>query len=60
MRIYNSLSQFLRREQGATAVEYAVMIALILVVVMAGITATGGGVAGWWSDIDGDLDTHGF
>lgn len=60
MRIHRTLKQFLSCERGVTSVEYCVMLAFILLLVMVGVTATGGGVAGWWTDIDSDLDTHGF
>lgn len=60
MKFQRAIIRFLRSEDGPTSVEYCVMIALILLVVMAGISATGGGVNGWWNDIDTDLDTHGF
>ena len=36
-----SIVDFLRREDGPTAVEYAVMLALIIVVCIAAITALG-------------------
>jgi len=36
-----SVSRFLRDEQGPTAVEYAVMLALIIVVCIVAITALG-------------------
>ena len=36
------LVQFAKREDGPTAVEYAVMLALIVVVCIAAITAIGG------------------
>lgn len=60
MRWLGSLKRFLRSEDGPTSVEYCVMLALILLVVMMGVSATGGGVSGWWTDIDTELDTHGF
>ena len=37
-----SAVEFLKREDGPTAVEYAVMLALIIVVCIAAITAIGG------------------
>ena len=40
-RIRQAVSQFLRREDGPTAVEYAVMLALIIVVCITAITALG-------------------
>jgi pilus assembly protein Flp/PilA len=42
MRKFSHLiAQFLKREDGPTAVEYAVMLALIIVVCIAAITAIG-------------------
>ncbi len=40
-RISRSVVDFLQREDGPTAVEYAVMLALIIVVCIAAITALG-------------------
>jgi pilus assembly protein Flp/PilA len=39
--LYASVSSFLKREDGPTAVEYAVMLALIIVVCIAAITTLG-------------------
>jgi len=40
-RIVSNLVNFLKREDGPTAVEYAVMLALIIVVCIAAITTLG-------------------
>jgi pilus assembly protein Flp/PilA len=40
-RLFEKVRQFLRDEDGPTAVEYAVMLALILVVCITAITALG-------------------
>jgi pilus assembly protein Flp/PilA len=40
-RLKNALVNFLKREDGPTAVEYAVMLALIIVVCIAAISALG-------------------
>ena len=37
-----SVVEFLKREDGPTAVEYAVLLALIIVVCIAAVTAIGG------------------
>ncbi len=42
MRLVRSMLRFLRREDGPTAVEYAVMLALIVVVCLAAIATVGG------------------
>jgi Flp pilus assembly pilin Flp len=47
-------------DQAATAVEYAVMLALILVVVMGAIGAVAQQTGGMWSSVKGNLDTAGF
>ncbi len=41
MRAIKSLVEFLKKEDGPTAVEYAVMLALIVVVCIAAITTLG-------------------
>ena len=40
-QMWNSVVNFLKREDGPTAVEYAVMLALIIVVCITAITALG-------------------
>lgn len=50
----------LRREDGATAVEYAVMLALILVAVIGAIGAFGMETGGMWTRIRSDLQGVGF
>ena len=49
-----------REEDAATAVEYAVMLALILVAIMSAIGSMGSGTGGMWGDIDSDLTSYGF
>ena len=46
-----SLSRFLRDEDGPTAVEYAVMLALIIVVCIGAITALGQGANGTFENV---------
>jgi len=41
MRVFQWVSKFLNAEDGPTAVEYAVMLALIIVVCITAITALG-------------------
>jgi pilus assembly protein Flp/PilA len=54
------LTTLWHEEQGATAVEYAVMLALILVAIIGAIGSVGAGTGGLWGTIDGDLQSHGF
>jgi pilus assembly protein Flp/PilA len=49
-----------RQEDAATAVEYAVMLALILIAIIGAIGSVGAQTGGMWGDIDSDLITAGF
>jgi pilus assembly protein Flp/PilA len=40
-RLFSSLIRFLKRDDGPTAVEYAVMLSLVCVVCLASVTALG-------------------
>lgn len=60
MRLIQTLRRLYRDETAATATEYAVMLALILAVMLISIGSAGTGVGSWWTNIDTDLDTHGF
>lgn len=51
------LHRFLKDESGPTAVEYAVMLALILVVLMSAITAVGNSTSGLWSSDVSQIQT---
>ena len=42
--------RFFRHEEGATAVEYAVMVALIIAVCIGAITLVGGGTYDFWEN----------
>jgi pilus assembly protein Flp/PilA len=48
---YDRLVRFVKSEDGPTAVEYAVMLALIIVVCIAAITAVGGGANKTFSNV---------
>jgi len=48
---------FLKDEDGPTAVEYAVMLALIIVVCIAAITALGTNASGTFSKVGSTVDT---
>jgi pilus assembly protein Flp/PilA len=52
--------KFLRDEQAATAVEYAVMLALIIVVLIGTIGAVGANAGGMWGGIQNHLKDVGF
>jgi len=46
-----SIWRFLRDEDGPTAVEYAVMLALIILTAMSGIAAVGNTALFMWNDL---------
>ena len=55
MRFAKSCVNFLKREDGPTAVEYAVMLALIIVVCLTAITAIGTGANTTFNDVSAKL-----
>jgi pilus assembly protein Flp/PilA len=50
---------FLRREDGPTAVEYAVMLALIIVVCIAAISVLGSNAEGTFAKVGSAVNTSG-
>ena len=48
---------FLKKEEGPTAVEYAVMLALIIVVCIIAITALGSNASGTFDYVSGKVST---
>ena len=50
----------LREEEASTAVEYAVMLALILAAIIASIASVGQGTGGMWSSTHSALNSVGF
>ncbi|MEP3480811.1 MAG: Flp family type IVb pilin [Fuerstiella sp.] len=60
MYIRSAIKRLIHDTEGTTAVEYAVMLALILVTMIVGITAAGSGVSDWWNTINTELDNNGF
>jgi pilus assembly protein Flp/PilA len=53
----NYLSRFLRDESGPTAVEYAVMLALIIGFCIGAVGFFGSTASGSWTDTSGKLST---
>ncbi len=49
------IRDFLRNEDGPTATEYAVMLALIIVVCIAGVTLMGSTVSGVFDNVNTQL-----
>ena len=54
------LAQLLRDDEAATAVEYAVMLAMVLMAVMAGIGSVSAQTGGMWGGIVNRLRSVGF
>ncbi len=52
--------QILRDEEAATAVEYAVMLAMILLALFGAVGMVGAQSGAMWGGIDGDLQDIGF
>lgn len=57
---WGRISVLLRDSCGATSVEYAVMLALVLVVMIGAISQVGSETNGLWSGIIGNLQEVGF
>jgi len=55
--LVNSVVNFLQREDGPTAVEYAVMLALIIVVCITAITAVGTNANATFANVSSNLTT---
>ena len=52
----NTIKRFLREEDGPTATEYAVMLALIIVVAIASVSALGSKVDAIFTNLNESLD----
>ena len=58
--MFGPLRRFLLDESGPTAVEYAVMLSLILLACFASIGLLGDNTAALWADSDTELQAVGF
>ena len=56
----SALKRLLNNEEAATAVEYAVMLALILMAVFASIVLVGTETSALWTTIDTDMEIYGL
>jgi len=56
-KIKQKVANFLKREDGPTAVEYAVMLALIIVVCIAAISALGSNASNTFNYVGSKVDT---
>jgi len=58
-KLTNSVVEFLKREDGPTAVEYAVMLALIIVVCIVAITSLGSNANLTFSSVSNTIGSTG-
>jgi pilus assembly protein Flp/PilA len=58
-RFVHAVSEFVQREDGPTAVEYAVMLALIIVVCITAITALGTNANATFTNVSNTLSNVG-
>ncbi len=56
--MWKSIKRFFNEDEAATTVEYCVMLALILLVTFAGITAVGSTNQENWQEIETELSDH--
>lgn len=55
-----TIQNFLYNDEAATAVEYAVMLALIIVSCVGGVLLVGQSTNTMWGNVDTELQGHGF
>jgi len=55
MYVFRLFRNLLVEDDGPTAVEYAVLLAMILVAVIGAVSTLGAEAGGWWGGIDSDL-----
>ncbi len=58
-QMFGHVKRFLRSEDGPTATEYAVMLALIIIIALGAITGLGGTVSTIFTNVDTALPTGG-
>ncbi len=58
MQALKKIRRFLTAEEGTTAVEYAVLLAMILIAIIIGVTSAGGGVSNWWGNIKTKVESY--
>ncbi len=58
--LMNQLIEFLKNEDGPTAVEYAVMLAMIVITCSVAIAGLGQATLSLWNNSNTELTNHGF
>ena len=53
--IRKTLCRLPKDQKGATAIEYGLIVALIAIMMMAGLRTLGGGAGGMWSNISSQV-----
>lgn len=56
----HSLFTFLQDDEAATAVEYSIMLAAIILTAIVGIIAVGESTSGLFTNIDSEMQSHGI
>lgn len=56
--IRRTLRRLLADEQAATAIEYGLIAALIVIAMTGGLAALGGGAGGMWSDLGATVQNN--
>ena len=49
--IRTNLRRLCRDRRGATAIEYGLIVSLIIIAMMTGLSSLGGGVGGMWTNL---------
>jgi pilus assembly protein Flp/PilA len=52
------LAKLIREEKGASAVEYALICALIVLAMIAGLNAVAGRTITMWNDVSSNVSSH--
>jgi len=52
------LRRLLLEERGATAIEYGLIASLIVIAMIGGLSALGGGAGGMWSELGNTVSTY--
>ena len=56
--IRTTLHKLIRDERGATAIEYGLIAALIVIAMMGGLKTLGGGAGGMWTKVKTEVETN--
>ncbi len=58
LAIRTFLHNIVADQRGATAIEYGLIAALIVVAMIGGLSTLGGGAGGMWSDVSNTVQTY--